>query len=92
MVSYLYRCPERHETTADAPMGKAAPHVECACGEQARRAFTAPMLSSLPRAGQRAVEGAMATAEAPAVVTEVPPAYSAPGPASDPRHSLLPRP
>lgn len=89
MAAYLYRCPDRHETTEHAPMGEAPASVECACGTRAARAFTAPMVRSLPRTTHRMREAAAESSEQPRVARRAPEA-AAPAPA-DPRHSLLPR-
>lgn len=91
MVDYLYRCPEGHETTHPAAMGDAAPRTPCHCGEDARRAFTAPMLGGARRATHTAIERAQASAEYPGVVRSTP-TVSAPVAPTDPRHAMLPRP
>ncbi|MET9798266.1 transcriptional regulator [Nocardiopsis alba] len=89
MVTYLYRCPDRHETDLDAPMGRAPRETDCPCGRSARRAFTAPMVRAVPAARGRVMEAAEQSTDRPAVVTR-----PAPGPAptssTDPRHALLP--
>lgn len=94
MVTYLYRCPDRHETDLSAPMGRAPARTGCACGNQARRAFTAPMVRTVPRAGERVRDAAEQSTELPAVTTMSAPAPAsapAPQPLADPRHALLPR-
>lgn len=89
MAAYLYRCPDRHETTEHAPMGEAPADVECTCGARAVRAFTAPMVRSLPRTTHRIREAAEESSEQPRVARR---ATGTPAPApADPRHSLLPR-
>lgn len=90
MVTYLYRCPDRHETDLAAPMGQAPAHTDCTCGNEARRAFTAPMVRAVPRAGERVRDAAEQSTELPAVTTMPAPAPGPP-PLADPRHALLPR-
>lgn len=92
MVNYLYRCPERHETTVDAPIGQCATSVPCACGLSARRVFTPPMLSTTSPARRRSVEAAEASAESPTISGPPPAERRRPRPPSDPRHANLPRP
>ncbi|WP_017614681.1 hypothetical protein [Nocardiopsis salina] len=67
MAAYLYRCPERHETTADAPMGEAPESVQCDCGARAARTFTAPMVRSVPRAVHRMRDVAAESSENPRI-------------------------
>ncbi|GHD24504.1 hypothetical protein [Nocardiopsis kunsanensis] len=89
MAAYLYRCPERHETTEHAPMGEAPASVECRCGARAARAFTAPMVRSLPRTAHRMRDAAVESSEQPRIARR---AAGTPAPApAGPRHSLLPR-
>lgn len=89
MAAYLYRCPDRHEITEHAPMGEAPASVECTCGARAARAFTAPMVRSLPRATHRIRDAAAQSSEQPRIAHRAP-ETSAPAPA-DSGHSLLPR-
>lgn len=90
MVTYLYRCPDRHETDLRAPMGAAPSAVDCRrCGRPTRRVFTAPTLRVHSPARTRALDAAARSAEEPAVATAADPR---PAPAfADPRHALLPR-
>lgn len=90
MVTYLYRCPERHETDLAAPMGGAPAYTDCACGHPARRTFTAPMVRAVPRTRERLRDAAEQSAERPAPTTMSAP-DPAPPPFADPRHALLPR-
>lgn len=93
MATYLYRCPEHHESTARFPVGEAEPEVSCACGAPARRVFTAPMLATLDTRTTRALDTAGRSADAPEVVRDVPSAGRRSTPVStDPRHARLPRP
>ncbi|PSK95692.1 hypothetical protein CLV63_114125 [Murinocardiopsis flavida] len=92
MVNYLYRCPDRHESTAAAAMGSAPDRIDCACGRPAARAYTAPLISRLSVGQTRAADTAAATADHPNVVGAVPPARAAAPAPADPRHALLPRP
>lgn len=91
MVDYLYRCPDGHETTRAAAMGDATPHTSCSCGQEARRAYTAPMLRGGNRVVHTAMDHAAASADNPEVVRSQP-HESAPAAPTDPRHALLPRP
>jgi len=89
MVTYLYRCPERHESTTNTPMGQAPATVDCACGARATRAYTAPMVRSMSGAQQRVHDAAAESTERPRVAHRAP--DPTPTPHSDPRHALLPR-
>ncbi|GAB3714746.1 transcriptional regulator [Nocardiopsis oceani] len=90
MATYLYRCPDRHETDLAAPMGQAPAQTDCACGSRARRAFTAPMVRAVPRAHAQVRDAAEQSADTPPVTTGPLP-DPAPPPLADPRHALLPR-
>lgn len=89
MVTYLYRCGERHEVTANAPMGRAPDAVDCACGARATRAYTAPMVRSMTGTQQRLHDTAAESAERPRIAHRG--SKPTPAPHSDPRHALLPR-
>lgn len=74
MVTFQYRCPQDGDFEVSRPIGMAAPRVSCAaCGADAVRIFTAPMLSLAPRAIVAAIDRSERTSEEPAVVSALPP-------------------
>lgn len=74
MASYEYGCEGCGPFTLRAPIGTAAQQAACpACGGEARRVFSAPMVRQMPSALSRAVRRGEATASTPAVVDRVPP-------------------
>lgn len=90
MVTYLYRCPDRHETELRARMGSAPPATDCGrCRRRTHRVFTAPMLRAQPQARTRALDAAARSAERPEIATAS--GRPAAPPPADPRHALLPR-
>ncbi|GGK61925.1 FmdB family zinc ribbon protein [Streptomyces flaveus] len=93
MATYQYRCPGCGTFDVIRPIGRALPQEPCdACGDQARRVFTAPMLTRTPAPLSRALHAQEASAHEPRVVGEVPPARRSPAAPADPRHALLPKP
>ncbi|MFJ1806851.1 MULTISPECIES: zinc ribbon domain-containing protein [unclassified Streptomyces] len=93
MATYQYRCPGCGPFDVIRPMGRALPDEPCTtCGAQARRDFTAPMLTRTSTPLARALGAQEASAHEPRVVTEVPSAHRRPAPAADPRHTRLPKP
>ncbi|WP_033319210.1 FmdB family zinc ribbon protein [Streptomyces yerevanensis] len=93
MATYQYRCSGCGTFDVIRPMGSALPEEPCdACGGQARRVFTAPMLTRTPVPLSRALNAQEASAHAPRVVSEVPRARRSPAAPADPRHTQLPKP
>ncbi|MGP4043087.1 zinc ribbon domain-containing protein [Streptomyces sp. 2A115] len=93
MATYQYRCAGCGPFDVIRPIGRALPEEPCeTCGDQARRVFTAPMLTRTPAPLVHALRTQEASAHEPRVVTQVPPARRRPAPAADPRHAQLPRP
>ncbi|MCX4910958.1 FmdB family zinc ribbon protein [Streptomyces sp. NBC_00878] len=93
MATYQYRCTNCGAFDVIRPIGRALPEEPCAaCGDQARRVFTAPLLSRTPAPLARALHAQEASAHEPRVVTGVPPIRRRPTPAADPRHAQLPKP
>lgn len=75
MATYEYRCEENGVFEATRPLGTAPESVACpVCGSEASRVFSAPMLSSAPRALVAAIDHAEKTRDEPDVVTSLPPA------------------
>jgi putative FmdB family regulatory protein len=93
MATYRYRCAHCGPFDVIRPIGRALPEEPCeACSDQARRVFTAPMLSRTSAPLARALRAQEASAHEPRVVTEVPPTHRRPTPHADPRHAQLPKP
>jgi putative FmdB family regulatory protein len=93
MATYQYRCAGCGTFDVIRPIGQALTEERCeACGDQARRVFTAPMLTRTPAPLARALRAQEAGAHEPRVVSKVPPARRRPAPPADPRHAQLPRP
>lgn len=92
MAVYRYRCPACGPFDAAWPIGNAPAGQACpACGDQARRVFTPPLVTRTPAALARALSAQEASAREPRIVRGVPPARRAPA-APDPRQARLPRP
>ncbi|MEV0634566.1 zinc ribbon domain-containing protein [Streptomyces sp. NPDC050619] len=93
MATYQYRCTSCGAFDVIRPMGRALAEEPCdTCGDQARRVFSAPMLTRTSAPLARALRAQEASAHAPQVVTEVPSARRGPALAADPRQALLPKP
>jgi putative FmdB family regulatory protein len=93
MATYRYRCVGCGPFDVIRPIGCALPEEPCeACGDQARRVFTAPMLSRTSAPLARALRAQEASAHGPRVVTEVPQPRRRPAQHADPRHTRLPKP
>ncbi|MEW2395879.1 zinc ribbon domain-containing protein [Streptomyces sp. NPDC046862] len=93
MATYEYRCTGCGPFDVIRPIGRALPEEPCElCGVQARRVFSAPMLTRTSAPLARALNASEASAHEPRVVTAAPPALSRPAPPADPRHTLLPKP
>lgn len=74
MATFQYSCPQDGDFEVSRPIGMAAPPVRCAaCGADAVRVFTAPMLSLAPRAFVAAIDRSEKTRDEPAVVSAPPP-------------------
>ena len=74
MATFEYRCPQDGDFEVSRPIGMAAPRVRCAaCGADAVRVFTAPMLTLTPRAIVAAIDWSERTRDEPTVVSSVPP-------------------
>lgn len=93
MATYEYRCTGCGPFDVIRPIGRALPEEPCElCGVQARRVFTAPLLTHAPSTLARVRNASEASAHEPRVVAEVPPARRRTAPPADPRHALLPKP
>jgi putative FmdB family regulatory protein len=95
MPLYAYRCGEDGAVDAMWPMGAAPPSIPCpACGGDAARTVTAPMLGLADRTRMAAIDRAEASRTEPTVVSAPPSRTSrAPRPPRlDPRTAALPRP
>ncbi|NJC73128.1 zinc ribbon domain-containing protein [Planosporangium thailandense] len=94
MATYEYRCPRDGDFEVRFPIGAAAARVTCsACGADAARVFSAPLLTRTPQSLAAAIDRTERSAETPEVVTSVPPR---PRPArrrqASPALARLPRP
>ena len=96
MALYQYVRDDDGPFEASSPIGTAAPRRSCpACSGEARRVFTAPMLSRASRPAMAAIERAERSAHEPEVVTSLPaggrrrPTAAAP---PSPAQRRLPRP
>lgn len=98
MANYTYRCSEHGAAVTAFPVGTAPSVVNCpTCGEQAKRVYTAPMMSAADPARMNLIDSTHATADSPEVVTSIPRGgriNSRPTPMAppDPRLRKLPRP
>lgn len=74
MAFYDYRCERDGPFELSRPLGTAPPDAPCpACGAASRRVFSAPGLTTVPRALTAAVDHAEKTRHEPDVVTSLPP-------------------
>ncbi len=74
MATFEYRCDRDGVFEVAGPVGAPPAAATCpACGREARRAFSAPMLGSFaPRGLVAAIEGAEKSRDEPEVVTSLP--------------------
>lgn len=73
MATYEYRCDDDGAFEVTRALGTAPESIMCpACGSEARRVFSPPMLSSTPRALVAAIDHAEKTRDEPDVVTSLP--------------------
>ncbi|MDR1189267.1 MAG: hypothetical protein LBK95_17755 [Bifidobacteriaceae bacterium] len=77
MPNYAYRCDQHAVFTMAVPLAEAIADamatVACpTCGRATRRVYTAPMIN-FGGALHKAIDASKATADAPAVVTSIPP-------------------
>jgi hypothetical protein len=74
MATYQHRCVQDGDFEVSRPIGMAAPQVRCAaCGADAVRVFTSPMLSLASRAIVAAIDRSERTRDQPAMVSSLPP-------------------
>ncbi|QIZ38483.1 FmdB family zinc ribbon protein [Saccharopolyspora sp. ASAGF58] len=91
MATYEYDCPRCGRFETHQPIGTASDSHDCpGCSRPARRVFSAPHLTTVPRQFAAALEREERSGAEPEVVTEVPPGR--PRPAPHPVLSRLPRP
>jgi len=92
--TYGYDCPRCGAFDLVRPMARASEPAACPqCGDVARRVWGAPALRGVDPAVRRALDGSARSAEAPDVVSSVPPSgRRRSGYTTDPRHLRLPRP
>jgi putative FmdB family regulatory protein len=75
MAIYEYRCDDDGPFELSRPLGTQPASAPCpACGSEARRVFSTPMLRLQPRALVAAVDHAERSRHEPEVVTSLPPA------------------
>lgn len=94
MALYEYRCPACGAFDVSHPIGSAGPTEACPrCGASARRVFSSPGLSTLTPQVSRLRDLEAKSAEAPEVVSAVPPAAPRrrPSAPAHPMHTKLPR-
>jgi hypothetical protein len=92
MAGYLYECGQCGSWEIHRPIGTAESTSPCpGCGRPGRRRYTAPLLARTPRNVAAARSREEASADAPAVVSNVPRAVGRPT-RRDPRWNNLPRP
>jgi putative FmdB family regulatory protein len=95
LATYLYRCSGDGDFEVRRPIGTAPEPVSCpACGGDAVRVYTAPMLSTASRAAVAAIDRAEKSRDQPDVVTTLParPARRRPAAPANPALQKLPRP
>lgn len=94
MAPYDYRCDRDGVFEITRRLGSAPASVTCpVCSREARRVFSAPMLSSSPRALVAAIDNAEKTRDEPDIVTSLPPSRRrTPVLPLTPRLKRLPRP
>jgi putative FmdB family regulatory protein len=98
--TYSYSCPDCGGFDRIRPMAEAAGEAHCPrCDRTSRRVWSAPALRALDPALRGALDAQAGSADAPQLVTSLPPRSAADrrrSPAmrraTDPRHALLPRP
>ena len=93
MVTYQYRCADCGDVDVRRAMGEATARLPCPrCGATARRLYTSPHTRRISPGLTSALDMAGTSAEAPQVVTSIPPARRAPARPTHPLHARLPRP
>ncbi|MEU6701291.1 zinc ribbon domain-containing protein [Pseudonocardia sp. NPDC046786] len=95
MATYTYRCATDGPVDVRRPIGTAPATLACpACGAEAVRLITPPMLGIADRGRMGLIDRAEASRTEPQVVTSLPSAAGAPRPNAriDPRTRGLPRP
>lgn len=76
MTTYQYRCDRDGVVETPLPMGTAPPELACpACGRDARRVFSAPLLGLADRRAMSLIDTTERTSEVPDVVTSLPPGH-----------------
>ena len=74
MALYEYRCELDGAFDITRPLGAAPPSIACpVCDGEARRVFSKPMLTSVPRPLAAAIDHAEKTRHEPDIVTSLPP-------------------
>jgi putative FmdB family regulatory protein len=95
VIAYQYRCQQDGAVDLRWPMGSAPEQARCpSCGGSVARSISAPMLSLAPRARMAAIDRAEKSADAPDVVSNLPPrsARQRTPRATSPLQQRLPRP
>ncbi len=93
MATYEYRCAGHGDFAVRYPIGEAVAVAPCpACGSDAVRVFSAPLLTRTSRPLAAAIERSERSAEAPEVVSAVPGRRRAAPPRVAPGRPRLPRP
>jgi putative FmdB family regulatory protein len=93
VATYEYRCPRDGGFDVKFPLGAATPRVACsACGSEAVRVFSAPLLTRTPRPLTAAIDKAERSAETPDVVSRIPARPPAGRVPVNPALARLPRP
>lgn len=95
MATYEYRCPECGPFDLVRPIGTAPQAPPCpACSSSSTRVFSSPALTQTPRALRSLRQAEEASADAPAVVSALPPKQPAPTARTvrNPMLAKLPRP
>jgi putative FmdB family regulatory protein len=74
VATYEYRCDADGGFEVRRPVGSAPPSIACpACGDDARRVFSAPIVLRGPREIVAAIDHAEKSRDEPPVVTSLPP-------------------
>jgi putative FmdB family regulatory protein len=96
VTRYQYRCPPHGAFDVSRPMGMALDRWPCpVCSSDAMRVFSAPMVSSVPRALISLVDRTEKTRDQPDIVTSLPrrePHRRTPMAPASPALQRLPRP
>lgn len=94
MPTYSYRCPVCGPFDRNRPMAESGAPANCPdCSRSGRRVFGAPALRALPAGLRTALDAQHRSADAPAVVTALPPRTGrTQRRVTDPRQARLPRP